>query len=98
MEHSRQKQKKVIVNVNANELIKINEYKGFVLKRYYFDKKLKQILLYNPIKEIYQLVKPYKHDTKELKYAGFGLIIADGKPKTLSFEKFYKFVIDNYDK
>lgn len=95
----RTKQPKEFVEVNTNDLIKIDEYKGFVLKRYYFDKVNKRILLFSPFRERFQIVKPYViNKTAKNKRGGFGLITAEGKPKNMSFDNFLKYVIDEYDK
>ena len=99
MTTTKHNQPKEFVDVDMNDLIKIDEYKGFKLKRYYFDKLNKRILLFSPIRELYQIVKPYiiKKSAKN-KRGAFGLIVAEGKPKNMSFDNFLKFVIDEYDK
>ena len=91
--------KEFIDEVNMNELVKIEEYKGMKLKRYYFDKRNKRILLYSPIRERYQIVKPYIINKRgKNKRGAFGLILAEGKAKNMSFDNFLKFVINEYDK
>ena len=99
MTTTKHNQPKEFVDVDMNDLIKIDEYKGFKLKRYYFDKLNKRILLFSPIRERYQIVKPYIiNKSAKNKRGAFGLIVAEGKPKNMSFDNFLKFVIDEYDK
>ena len=53
------------------DLILIDEYKDIKLNRYYFDKINKRILLYMPLKNRYQIVKPFAIKTNKNRNQAF---------------------------
>ena len=84
--------------VNDLDLIQIDEYKDIKLNRYYYDKVNKRVLLYMPLRNRYQIVKPFAIKTNKNRNRAFALIPAYcTKSKTLSFDKFMDYVVSKYD-
>ena len=95
---NRYRQKEYVDDINVDDLIQIDEYKGIKLNRYYYDKINKRILLYMPLKERYQLVQPFSIKTNKNRNRAFSMIPAKStRSKTLSYDKFLEFVMDKYD-
>ena len=94
----RQKEYVDDIVVDDLDLILIDEYKDIKLNRYYFDKINKRILLYMPLKNRYQIVKPFAIKTNKNRNQAFTLIPAfSTKSKTLSYDKFMDYVLQKYE-
>ena len=87
--------KEIIEDINIDDLIQIEEYKDIKLNRYYYDKANERVLKYQPLKNRYQLVKPFVVNTHM--NTGIALQPAfSSKSKTYSYNKFMSFLKDKY--
>ena len=94
---SKKQQKEFVDDVKVDELIQIDVYKDIKLNRYFYDKANHRVLLYLPLRNRYQIVKPFPIKTNKNRNQAFCLIPAYcTKTKTLSFDKFFNYVVNKY--
>ena len=101
MSNNRKKQVDEFVKVDNNDdLIKIEEFDGIPLSRYFYNTKTDEVLLYMPICGQYKLLKPTKSFSQKGSQSDIIFLIPsdNGKRVGKRFKKFIEHIHKVYSK